>query len=78
MVTHSPAMIYRLKVEGESLVPLAVSANITALLGYAVAETLHREWWPAQIHPDDRLRAFASSVEILQHDADRSEYRVRH
>lgn len=78
MVTYSPAMIYRLKVEGESFVPLAVSANITAQLGYTVAETLHREWWPAQVHPEDRLRAFASSAEILRHDSDRYEYRVRH
>ncbi|MDB6172123.1 MAG: Multi-sensor signal transduction histidine kinase [Chthoniobacteraceae bacterium] len=78
MLAHSPAVLYRLKVEGKSLVPMAVSANITRLLGFSPADAVDQAWWLTQVHPEDRDIALASIEDLMAHGASRSEYRVRH
>jgi PAS domain S-box-containing protein len=79
MVIHSPAVIYRLKLDGQSIVPLAVSANVTRLLNFTVAETLSYDWWYGQLHPQDRDRAVTSVSEtIAKGGTTRTEYRLRH
>ena len=78
LLEHSPAVIYSLKVEGKNLVPKIVSENVTTLLGFTVAETLSREWWLAQLHPDDRERAITSISETLVDGASLTNYRLRH
>ncbi len=78
MFAHSPAVVYRLKVEGERIIPLTASANLTRLLGFAVEETLSMEWWLDRLHPVDRERALASIPETMQQGTSRIEYRLRH
>lgn len=78
LLEHSPAVIYSLVMEGACPVPQFVSENITALLGFTVAEAVSREWWLGQLHPEDRERAVASVSETLSNGASRAEYRIRH
>ena len=78
LLEHSPAVIYSLKVEGKNLIPKIVSENVTALLGFTVAEALNYEWWLARLHPDDRESAISSISETLVHGAGLTNYRLRH
>jgi len=78
LLDHSPAVIYALRCEGENYTPHLVSENITSLLGFTVSETLRADWWPGQLHVEDRQRAFASMAEILAKGTSTTEYRVHH
>jgi diguanylate cyclase (GGDEF)-like protein/PAS domain S-box-containing protein len=78
LIVHSPAVVYRLKVDGERIIPITASSNISQLLGFAVAETLSYEWWDGQLHPEDRDLAIVSIAELLKQDSSRTEYRIRH
>jgi len=78
LLEHSPSVLYALKLEGQNILPQLVSGNITELLGFAVAETLHYEWWLGQLHPEDRDRTVASISETLAHGTSLTEYRLRH
>jgi two-component system, cell cycle sensor histidine kinase and response regulator CckA len=78
LLEHSPAVLYRLKVEGDKITPVFGSPNIEQMLGFAVAETLSMEWWQAQLHPEDRDRAEASISETLTKCVSRTDYRIRH
>jgi PAS domain S-box-containing protein len=77
MVDFSPAVLYALRLEGEKIIPYAVSENVTRLLGFTVEETLSYAWWLDQLHPDDRERAVAGLSEMLEKGASRTEYRIR-
>jgi len=78
MLNHNPGVIFRLKVEGERLVPVALSDNIRTLLGYTIAEAAAPEWWAEHLHPEDRERAFAGMEELFRQGTLRSEYRFLH
>jgi len=78
LLEHSPAVIYALKVEGQTVAPQLVSDYVTALLGFSVPEAMHYDWWVGQLHPEDRDRAVASISETLTDGASLTEYRLRH
>jgi len=78
MLAHSPAITYRLNVTDGKLIPVAISANVTRLLGFAPAETLSYEWWLEHLHPDDVNQAVASLQELMVQGISRTEYRLRH
>jgi PAS domain S-box-containing protein len=78
LLDHSPAVMYALKVEGETITPHLVSENINRLLGFAAEETLSFEWWLGRLHPEDRDRALAGLDETFREDVSRTEYRVQH
>ena len=78
LLQHSPAVLYALRVEGETIVPRLASENVSRLLGFQVAEALRPEWWSEHLHPEDRERAEASNFETLALGASRTEYRIRH
>jgi len=75
---HSPAVIYRLKIEGENIVPITSSENIERLLGFDPKDTLSYDWWFGQVHPDDRDAAVASITETITQGTSSTEYRLRH
>jgi PAS domain S-box-containing protein len=77
-LNHSPAVLYALKIDGDTIVPRLVSENITRLLGVPQSETMSREWWQDHIHPDDRGPANAGMAEALEKGTSNSEYRLRH
>lgn len=54
MLDASPTIVFTLRIEGETLLPLWVSANITRMLGYTVEEALRPGWWIENLHPDER------------------------
>lgn len=55
-----------------------VGENVSAILGYSVAETLQPDWWIARVHPDDRPRALANHAILLSRGHLVHEYRFRH
>jgi PAS domain S-box-containing protein len=75
---HSPAVLYALRVEGETIVPRFASENITRLLGFDSADALTYEWWLGQLHDEDRQRAADSIAQTLTNGSSRNEYRLRH
>ena len=78
LLEYSPVVLYMLKLDGDKIIPQLVSANVTALLGVTVAETMSHEWWLGQLHPDDRARTINSIAETTWAGASRTEYRLRH
>ncbi len=79
LISASPAVLYALKVKGDTLTPFWVSNNITRLMGYEPEECLgHREWWIAGLHPDDREAALARMPTLLSTGHVIHEYRFRH
>ncbi len=78
LLAHSPAVIYRLKVEGQNVLPLMASENITKMLGFTVAETMIDGWWQEHVHPDDAAAAMAGTAGSLEHGTSRAEFRIRH
>jgi len=78
LLTHSPALIYSLRIEGGQFLPVVVSENIERILGYTVEEARSPEWWATSLHPDDRERAFANAARMVEQGGDTIEYRIRH
>ncbi len=62
LLEHSPAVIYTLRIEGETVTPVVVSENIERLLGVSVAESTSYEWWRGSLHPKDHDRV----LEVLR------------
>jgi PAS domain S-box-containing protein len=78
LLAKSPAMIYRMKVEGQNLIPLMASGNTSSLLGFETAETPGSEWWLERLHPENLEAAVASVTETLSRGESRTEYQLRH
>jgi PAS domain S-box-containing protein len=78
LLDHSPAVLYALKVEGETITPHLVSENINRLLGFAAEETLSFDWWRGRLHPEDQGLALAGLDETLLGDVSCTEYRLQH
>ncbi len=78
LLTHSPAVMYRLTIDGQTVAPVFVSDNIQRLLGVGVAESTRYEWWLDSLHPDDRDRVLAGLANGLTQGGYSMEYRVRH
>jgi PAS domain S-box-containing protein len=77
LLAHTPAVIYSLRVEGQSVTPVFVSENIERLLGVTVAESKRSEWWLESLHPEDRDRVVGIRAKSLSADGDSMEYRLR-
>lgn len=78
LLAHTPAVIYSLAIEGETVRPLFVSENIERLLGFTAAESASFDWWLRNLHPDDCERALATLKKSFAHDGYSMEYRIRH
>ena len=77
VLAHSPAVLYRLKVEGQNIIMEILSDNIERLLGVARNDT-HFEWWKENLHPEDRKRALTVLAQGLKGDGHSMAYRIRH
>ena len=78
LLAHTPAVIYVLKIEGETVIPVVVSENIERLLGVTVSESMEPNWWLSSVHPKDRDRAGGVLAESLKGEGYSMEYRIRH
>ena len=79
ILAASPAVLYALKGEGDALKSYWVSGNITRIMGYSVETCLSDpEWWPSNIHPEDREAAFARLPSLFTTGYLVHEYRFRH
>ena len=78
LIDHTPAVIYRLKIEGQQIIPQFVSENLTRLLGFELSEIMNYEWWLNQLHPEDRNTATTGISETLQSGSSHRIYRLQH
>ena len=62
LLSHTPAVIYTLKIEGSKHTPLFVSENVERLLGISVAESMSHGWWRESLHPEERDRVLAAVI----------------
>ena len=78
VVSSSPAVLFTLAVEGETLRPIWVSDNLQEMLGYSLADVLEGSWY-SHIHPDDQTRVAENTLQSLRtHDYVTNEYRFQH
>jgi PAS domain S-box-containing protein len=78
LLAHSPAVIYTLKIEGQTITPAVVSDNIERLLGFTVEESSHYDWWVNNLHPEDRERVLSIAGQGCLQKSYSIEYRIRH
>jgi PAS domain S-box-containing protein len=74
----SPAVIYNLKIAGQTVIPTFVSGNIERLLGQRAAEVLSFDWWLNCLHPEDRDRMLTTLAGGIKEGGYTAEYRLRH
>ncbi len=77
LLEHSPAVLYTLRLDGRTVVPTLVSANIERILGVPPA-AVDREWWHASLHPEDRDRVLAAVGGAIEAGGYTLVYRFRH
>ena len=78
LLTHCPAMLYTLRLDGQTIIPVFLSDNIERLLGVPAAEAARYEWWLESLHPEDRERVLSTVTTELARDGYSMEYRIRH
>jgi PAS domain S-box-containing protein len=78
LLSHTPAVIYTLKIEGSKHTPLFVSENVERLLGISVAESMSHGWWRESLHPEERDRVLAAVIKEPAGDGYSMQYRLRH
>jgi PAS domain S-box-containing protein len=78
LLAHSPAVIYRLRIEGEKILPEVVSDNVERFLGVSASEAASEGWWQSSLHPDEREEVPATFTKALRRDHFKMEYRLRH
>ncbi len=78
VMASSPAVIYVLAVEGDTLRLTWVSENITQMLGYTAQEALAPDWWVDHLHPDDQAQVLRDQALPSTHDHLVREFRFQH
>ncbi len=78
LLAHSPVIIYGLNLKTSEIIPHLGSENVTVLLGYTVEESLKKDWWPGNVHPEDRRRTETALTEAVTAGRSTVEYRIRH
>jgi len=80
VVDSSPAVLYTLTVTKDQIQGISwISDNLLEILGYRPEAALGSDWWPGNIHPEDRDRVIAqTSSELFSQGHAQHEYRFRH
>ncbi len=78
LLEHSPAVLYQLKVKGQTIIPVVMSENIQTLLGFTAPEACNFEWWLNGVHPEDRDRTLEAFARGMSQGFCSMEYRIRH
>jgi len=77
LLSSAPAVIYSYRATGD-FAPTIISENIKNVLGYEPAEYLENaDFWRDRVHPDDRARVEAESVQLYKNGRHTVEYRFR-
>ncbi len=78
LLDHSPVVLYQLKIEGSSAVPVVVSDNIHRQLGIRREKFLDPDWWIGSLHPEDREQVLATLARGMREGGYSMEYRIQH
>ena len=77
VLSSSNAIIYALRLDGADVTTTWVSENLPRLTGYSVAESMARDWWVGNLHPEDHDRVLAAQHGLMTEGHLTSEYRFR-
>jgi len=77
LLTHSPSVLYRIRIEGQRIILDILSENMEWLIGVK-RMGIHFEWWKENMHPEDRERAMTVLSQGLKGDGYLMDYRIRH
>jgi diguanylate cyclase (GGDEF)-like protein/PAS domain S-box-containing protein len=77
VLSAGPTVLYACGVDGQSLVPLWVSDNITRVLHFSPAECLAPDWWVSHVHDADRAHVLETWPRLLADGSLLQEYRFR-
>jgi two-component system, cell cycle sensor histidine kinase and response regulator CckA len=77
VVSSSPAVLYSLRFDGDTLVSTWVSDNVLGVTGFTSEEVAGTKWWSELVHPDDQARVVAHPARLTPGTVAR-EYRFRH
>jgi PAS domain S-box-containing protein len=72
------AIVYSVRVEGQTFIPDWVSDNLSRVMGYEVEDALRARWWLDHLHPEDRDQALAQLPVLFASGQFTVEYRFRH
>src|SRR3989441_6627459 len=78
VVNASAAVIYAIKITGDTFAPVWRSENITRLTGYDLAETMSPGWWRSNLHPEDQERVLREVSRLFTKGEFAAEYRFRY
>lgn len=78
ILAASATVLFKLRVEGEHLLPSWISPNIEQLLAYRPEEVLTHDWWWEHLHPQDREATLAAQQDFMEKGELQREYRVQH
>ena len=77
LVKSSSAILFRVKTDADNTM-LYTSENIKQILGYSVAEIFVKNFWTANIHPDDTEYIFAEIPKVYETGYISLQYRFKH
>lgn len=75
LLAASPTILYALRVDGERLVLVWVSENITHVFGFSSDECLQPGWWRDHLHAEDREQVLSAYGSIFTERSALREYR---
>jgi len=78
LLAASPALTYRLRIDGARRIPVWVSENVERMLGYPLAACLAPHWWWSHLHAEDRAAVAAVQDDVLRTGELDLEYRFWH
>jgi PAS domain S-box-containing protein len=78
LVTQSPAVIYSLKTDGQSILSTWASEGVIEMTGYSAAEITESDWWATHVHPGDWDAAVSVRSNLSTDNRPATEYRLRH
>lgn len=65
VLSAGPTILYAFGVDGQHLVPLWVSDNVTRLMSFSPAECLVPDWWVSHLYEADRARVLDTWPRLL-------------
>jgi PAS domain S-box-containing protein len=80
VLVSSPAILFTFTVAEHQIRRINwISDNLTEIFGYPTGDAFDPEWWPGNIHPEDREGVFSQTVTVLLDQGHTiHEFRFRH
>jgi PAS domain S-box-containing protein len=77
LVSSNPSVLFSLRPQGDELVTVWISSNVTNILGYDLETALGHGWWERSLHPDERDAVLAEVPRLYREGHLTQEYRFQ-